>query len=105
MRAYAHGGRAAVVWLNLPYPRDPDHAAAVIAVNAALRSAAAGLRRVRVLDLAAVFTPGGVYRQSLLRGGREIRVRKDDGVHLTVAGARIAARAVTAQLVRFGVLP
>jgi hypothetical protein len=32
-------------------------------------------------------------------------VRKDDGVHLTVAGARIAARAVTAQLVRFGVLP
>jgi hypothetical protein len=105
MRAYSEGGRAAVVWLNLPYPRDPRHAPAVTAVNAALDAAAAGLHRVRVLDVASVFTPGGVYRDSLPRHGGEVRVRKDDGVHLTVAGARIAARAVTAELVRSGVLP
>jgi lysophospholipase L1-like esterase len=104
MRAYARGGRA-LVWLNLPYPRDARHAPAVTAVNAAVASASAGLLRVRVLDLAAMLTPDGVYRGSLERDGRTIRLRRDDGVHLAGGGARIVARALAAELIALGVLP
>lgn len=95
MRTYTRRG-APLVWLNLPYPRDPQHGPAVTAVNAAVSAAAAGVRLVSVLDVAALITPGGVYRPSL---------RRADGVHLAHRGARIVARAVTAELARLGVLP
>ena len=103
MQAYSRRGPA-VVWLNLPYPRDPRHAPAVTAVNAAVAAAAAGLSRVRVLDLAAMLTPDGVYRQSVVRHGRRIRLLRSDGVHLAPGGARIVARAVTAALGELAVL-
>jgi hypothetical protein len=104
MRAYTRRG-AALMWLNLPYPRDPRHAPAVTAVNTAVATAAAGLPRVRVLDLATMLTPGSVYRQSLTRDGRRIRLRRADGVHLAVGGARLVARRVRAALTELGVLP
>jgi hypothetical protein len=104
MRVYTRGGRA-LVWLNLPYPRAGRHGPAVTAVNAAVASASAGLPGVRVLDLAAMLTPDGVYREWIERRGRQIRLRRDDGVHLAAGGARIVARALRAELVGLGVLP
>ena len=65
------------------------------AVNAAIRRAAAPARRdVRVIDLVKVFTPGGRYRDRMEIGGRVVSVRQGDGVHLSTAGASLAAQIV-----------
>ena len=64
-------------------------------MNAAITVAAEPYRaQVRVLDMGAIFTPGGRYRDAMGVGGRETIVREPDGIHLNDAGARIAADAV-----------
>ena len=64
-------------------------------MNAAIRRAAAAQpRAVRVIDLARVFTPGGRFRESMRVHGRLTRVRQEDGVHLSTAGASVAASVV-----------
>lgn len=105
MRTYTRGGPGAVVWLTLPYSRDPARHKSETAVNAALVRAAAGLGRVAIVDLAAVLTPGGAYQEHLVRDdGTRVRVREDDGIHITRAGARIASRLVVRALRRLGVV-
>ena len=95
MVAYGRGGRGRVYWLLLPAARRGFFRQTIPAVNAALRLAAAGTRRyVRLIDLERVFTPGGRYRDTMRIGGRRVRVRQRDGVHLSVAGAALAARVV-----------
>jgi lysophospholipase L1-like esterase len=95
MRAYARGGRGRVYWLLLPAPRGGFFREIFPAVNAALRRAARGLDDdVRLIDLARVFTPGGRYRDSMKIGGRTVRVRQRDGIHLNTTGASLAATIV-----------
>ncbi len=103
MQAYTRG-RAAVVWLNVPYVSDAARSQTITAVNAGLASAAAGLQRVRMIDVAGLLTPGGVYRQWLERRRRTIKIRRDDGIHMTAAGAAIVDRVVTRELARLGIL-
>lgn len=92
MDAYRQDGAARVYWLTLPLPRDGDRRRIARTVNAAIRVAAEPYRaQVRVLDLAAVFTPGGRYRVGMEIDGRDTVVREPDGVHLTPAGAELAA--------------
>jgi len=99
MRIYARGGRARVLWLLLPAPRGGFFRQIFPAVNSALRRAARGLEDdVRLVDLAEVFTPGGRYRDSIEIGGKSVRVRQGDGVHLNTAGASIAASIVLRML-------
>jgi lysophospholipase L1-like esterase len=95
MRTYLRAGP--VVWLNVPPPRDPRRQAAVDAVNAALARAVQGLERAAVVDVASVFAP----YTDFLDG---VRVRERDGVHLSPAGAAIAARLVMRRLERLGVV-
>ena len=103
MRAYTADGRH-VYWLTMPTPDGAARAAAVAAVNAAIPRAASGLPRARVIDLAAVLSPGGRYAESIDHRGGRVRVRQSDGVHLTVAGARIAAALITTELERDNIL-
>ena len=63
------------------------------AVNTAIMRAAEGLPEVHVLRMDLLFTPNG-YRETIRDGGRSVAVREPDGVHLNIAGARIAAAAV-----------
>jgi hypothetical protein len=92
MGTYARGGRARVLWLLLPAPRGGFFREIFPAVNAALRRAAAGREDdVRLVDLAEFFTPGGRYRESMEVGGKVVRVRQRDGVHLNTTGASLAA--------------
>jgi lysophospholipase L1-like esterase len=99
MVAYGRGGRGRVYWLLLPAPRRGVFQQTFPAVNAALRLAAARARRyARLIDLERVFTPGGRYRDTMRIGGRRVRVRQRDGVHLSVAGAALAARVVVRTL-------
>jgi uncharacterized protein len=95
MNVYRRGGAARVYWLLLPQPRDAARARISRAVNAAIAVAAEPYRaQVRVLDMGAIFTPGGRYRAAMSVGGRQTIVREPDGVHLNDAGAKVAASAV-----------
>jgi hypothetical protein len=99
MAAYRRGGRARVYWLTLPTPRDPARAKIAHAVNAAVRVAAEAYRaQVRVLDMNALFTPGGRYRAAMPVDGTDTIVREPDGIHLNEAGAGLAAQHVIAAL-------
>jgi hypothetical protein len=99
MNAYRQAGAARVYWLDLPAPRDPARQRISRAVNAAIAVAAEPYRaQVRVLDLAAVFTPGGRYRDAMDVDGRRRIVREPDGIHLNDEGASVALEPVLAAL-------
>jgi hypothetical protein len=93
MAAYAQGGQAAVIWLLLPQAREGFFRRVYPAVNAALRRAAR-TQPVRLIHLNQVFTPGGRFRETMRWKGRTVVVRQRDGIHLSPAGADIAASLV-----------
>ncbi len=106
MSAYARGGRARIVWLLLPTPREGFARRSFPAVNNAVRRAAATMRRdVRILDLGKVFSPGRRYRKWIRVGDREVGVRQADGIHLSDEGAAIAAKLVARTLTNERILP
>jgi hypothetical protein len=95
MRSYTRGGRAQVYWLLLPTPRRKAFVTIYRHVNAAVRTAAARFPgAVELVDLGKVFTPGARFRQTMTWHGRRTSVRQADGVHLSAAGAAIAAQVV-----------
>jgi hypothetical protein len=96
MKTYTRGGRR-VYWLTQPDPREPSFGLVVDAVNAAILRAGRDLRRARVVDLDALFTPHG-YADSVRYRGRNVHVRQADGVHLNVAGTAIVAKVVAAAI-------
>ena len=100
MRAY----RRTVLYLTLPTVRDPRRQFSIGPVNTAIKIAASRVPKAHVLDLVPIFTPGNVYRDSMPYRGREVEVRADDGVHLSVKGSKIAARIVIRELRRLKVL-
>ena len=67
-------------------------------MNKGLRRAARGLAGVRLIPLNRIFTPRGRYRPYIRYRGRRLRARQADGVHLTPAGASIAASIVVRQM-------
>jgi hypothetical protein len=99
-RTYLSRGDKAVVWLNIPFMRDPQRNPSIAAVNAALQRGVARIRHVAVLDMAGLFTPAGVFRDHMTVDGHAVRVRESDGVHLSPQGAAIAADAVIQALAR-----
>lgn len=101
MRTYSRGSGPRVLWLTLPIPRDARFAEVVRAVNRAIRRAALGQDRVTLVEVDELLTPGGRYRDALSIGGKRVRVRSGDGIHLSVAGARYVAGVVVATLQRF----
>jgi hypothetical protein len=106
MRSYARGGRARVYWLLLPAARSGIFRETFPAVNAGIRRAARGLGDdVRLVELDEFFTPGGRFRSSMRVGGRVVRVRQDDGVHLNVTGAELAAGLIARAIRRDRLLP
>jgi lysophospholipase L1-like esterase len=92
MDTYRRAGAARVYWLLLPTYRSKPRNAIAHVVNAAIYTAASPYRaQVRILDMGAIFTPGGKYRDAMTVGGRDQIVRQADGVHLNGTGARVAA--------------
>ncbi len=101
MDNYRRGGAAKVYWLTVPTARDPARRPIVDAVNAAVLAAAAPWRsQVRVIDAAAIFTPGNRFRDAIEVDGRQTIVREPDGIHLNDAGSSLAAEAVQQALDR-----
>lgn len=101
MRTYNRGGDARVYWLLLPQARGGFFRRVFPAVNAGLRRAARPYGdRLRLIHLNRIFTPGGRFRSVMRYRGRLLTVRQSDGVHLTQAGAGIAADRVVAAIDR-----
>jgi uncharacterized protein len=101
MDTYARGGAAHVYWLQLPQARAGFFRRAFPAVNRGLRRAVRGRRaKVRLVALNKFFAPRGRYRDSMRYRGRVLRVRQRDGIHLSSAGAAIAARIVARAISR-----
>jgi len=98
MVSYAQRGAGKVYWLLLPQARDGFFRRAYPAVNRGLRRAARGLAAVRLIPLNKVFTPRGRYRASIRYRGRLVRARQKDGIHLSPAGASIAASIVVSRM-------
>jgi lysophospholipase L1-like esterase len=98
MRAYRRGAAGRVFWLTLPAPRGGSFRTVFGPVNAAIRQAARRTPGVEVVPIDRIFTPGFVYRDTLLHGGRHVQVRQRDGVHLNNAGASIAAQRTIARM-------
>jgi len=96
---YRRAGRARVYWLTVPAPRDRDRQEISRAVNAAIGVAAEPYRaQARVLDMNALFTPDGRYRDAMTIDGERRLVREPDGIHLNGTGAELAADAVLTSL-------
>jgi len=99
MRSYLRGGRSYVYWLTLPTPKRASFVRIYSRVNIAVKRAAKRVGGgVRVIDIAHVFTPGGRFRQSITFRGRTINARQPDGVHLSTAGAAVAATLIVDRL-------
>jgi lysophospholipase L1-like esterase len=99
MRSYSRGGRSLVYWLTLPAPRGGNFARVFNAVNPAIRRAAKRVGGgVRVIELGPTFTPGNRFRQTVFFHGKLVNARQADGVHLSTAGASIAASLIIARL-------
>jgi lysophospholipase L1-like esterase len=99
MRSYLRGGRSYVYWLTLPVPKRASFVPIYSRVNVAIKRAAERVGAgVRVIDIARVFTPGGRFRQSITFRGKTINARQPDGVHLSTAGASVAATLVIDRL-------
>ncbi len=96
--------KGAVLWLNMPTMRDPGRAATSAAANAGVARAVQGIDRAHLIDIATFFTPGGQYRHTLRHRGRKVRVRSSDGIHLSTAGALIAADMIEDALERIGTI-
>jgi lysophospholipase L1-like esterase len=98
MRAYRGPGTGRTLWLTLPAPRGGSFRTVFGPVNAAIRRAARRTRGVHVVPIDRIFTPGFVYRDTLIWGGRSVQVRQGDGVHLNDAGAQLAAQKTIARM-------
>lgn len=106
MRSYVRGGAGRVYWLLLPAARDERFNRVFRPVNRAIIRAARRFdeTEVSVIDMRRRFTPGGRFRATIRSGGRRVTVRQDDGVHLNVKGASIAADVIVRRLRRDGYL-
>jgi len=93
MVTYLRGGRGRVYWLTIPAPKDPRSVRIFNAVNAGILRAAEGVAGVRVLRFDTLFSPNG-YVEKIRYKGRDVEVREPDGIHLNVAGTKIAAQVV-----------
>jgi lysophospholipase L1-like esterase len=92
--AYARDGEGRVLWLTMPDPRPPGWREHLAAVNAALARAAAATPGAGIVAIDRLVSPGFRFRAFATFGGRRIRLRAEDGIHLSLAGSRLAARAV-----------
>jgi hypothetical protein len=101
MRTYIGEPDKRLYWLSVPRSRNGRQWEISQLVNEASRIAAVPwLSQIRMVDLVPIFTPGGVYRDSMEIDGEETIVRESDGLHLTRPGAELAADAVIDRLVQ-----
>ena len=85
-------GRLAI-WVGMPVMQAPSFEAKMEKLNAIFKAEAAKHPRVIYLDSAALFASNGAFALDLPGpGGTPVRMRAEDGVHLTSAGGELLAQ-------------
>jgi uncharacterized protein len=98
MSTYAQGRASRVYWLSLPTAESEQKSRDYTLINAAIRAAAPTVPGAEVVDMAAVFTPGGRYRYTMPINGHQTVVRELDGIHLNRDGSQVGADLMAAEL-------
>ncbi|WP_205696102.1 GDSL-type esterase/lipase family protein [Conexibacter sp. SYSU D00693] len=93
---YSRGDRGSVFWATIPPPKLKDQKEIVDVVNEAIIRMASAVPTVKLVRLDQVFGPE--YRQEV--DGQN--VRDPDGVHLSPAGEKIAAKAFADAIAKAG---
>lgn len=88
-----------VCWVGLPIVRSPGYRKKVSAVNALVEKAVAARDGATFVSTWQTLTVGGDYTATMKVGGKDEAVRGSDGIHLTVAGARVLELAIREQVV------
>lgn len=104
MRIYAQDGAGTVTWMTIPASRDERRLRFYEAINSALERAAEENPDVFLLRADELFTPGGVYSDNAEVNGRTVRVRDTDGLHFSIAGARVISGFILQRLRAVGIL-
>ena len=106
IQIYSRGGSAKVYWLTMPAAEFGFRRRLFPRINGALRRAVeASGPHAHLVDAWSVFTPGGLYRRTMLWNGAVVEVRSPDGVHLDGSGDPIAATLIRDAMLEDGVLP
>ena len=86
------------VWISvgLPIMRARSYDAKIQHIDGLIAATVRGRPEGHFLDTRALLGPGGRYRESMRVGGRTRTVRAEDGVHITLHGARFLADHVDA---------
>jgi hypothetical protein len=99
MNTYRQGGKTHIYWLTIPAQRSAAREALAKVVNAAITVAAQPYQTsVTVFDTRTTFTPGDKYRDAMDVGGKKTLVRRDDGIHLNDAGAKLLGELMVKEL-------
>jgi len=105
IRIFSRKGRGDVYWLTLPAAESGRRRQLFPKINDAIRAAVqASGPHAHVVNVASVLTPGRRYRSTMSWNGEEVQVRHADGVHLSGAGAGIAADVIRDAMVKDGVV-
>jgi hypothetical protein len=93
-------GKRYVYWVGQPNMADPEHAAAMRALNEVFRKEASKHERVRFVETYGLTSDtDGNYSASLpSASGKLVVARANDGVHITPDGGRLLADAVLEEL-------
>jgi hypothetical protein len=96
MLAVLAGSGRVVYWVGAPVMADFEYSERVKAVNEVFRDVAARHPEMIYVDAYSLFsTPDGTYAPSLpVPGGKVVRVRGVDGIHLTSEGGDLLAKTV-----------
>jgi hypothetical protein len=89
-----------VCWIGLPIVRSPGYRRKVELINALVEEQVALTPGASFVSTWSVLAKSGQYAESMNVGGRDETLRGSDGVHLTVAGARVLESQIRPRLVQ-----
>lgn len=86
--SHEHG--ASVFWLSLPCMKKPDFEEKTALLNSIFSSISAEFGEF-YLDTSAFMCENGAYQTHILENTKRIKIRQDDGIHMSKAGCAIIA--------------
>jgi hypothetical protein len=78
-----------VCWVGLPMPRSTGYRRKLKTINDLVEETVRGREGVSFVSTWNILTNGGQYAATMKIGGKQQEVRGKDGIHLTVAGAKL----------------
>lgn len=93
------GDGRSVCWVGLPMPRSPGYRKKLKAINDVVEEATQGRDGVSFVSTWDTLSNGGQYTATVNVGGKNQTVRGEDGIHLTLAGAKLLEERIRKQVI------